>query len=100
MMIIIKMILICLIIFELWLLMVKYKNDWLEESELTLKLLEFNLKLSKTYSKDLEEVNIEKENISRELLAREKQYNKLLEDYNKLKNKNNRIAEVIEEEKK
>lgn len=97
MMIIIKMILICLIIFELWLLMVKYKNDWLEESKLNLKLLEFNVKTSLKYSEELSKAEIEKENISRELLAREKQYNKLLEDYNKLKNKNNRIAEVIEE---
>lgn len=96
-MMIIKMIFICLIIFELWYMMVKCKNYWLEESELNLKILESHVKTSQKYSEELNKAEIEKENISRELLAREKQYNKLLEDYNKLKNKNNRVAEVIEE---
>lgn len=99
MMTIINIVLLCFIVFELWYMMVSYKNDWLEEAEINLNLLELNLKECQRHSEELNEAEIEKENISRELLAREKQYNKLLEDYNKLKNKDNRVAEVIKEEK-
>ncbi len=43
------------------------------------------------------ELKIKNENITRELLNRDKKYNELLNNYNKLKN--NRVAKVISEEK-
>ena len=43
------------------------------------------------------ELKIKNENITRELLNRDKKYNELLNEYNKLKH--NRVAKIIKEEK-
>ncbi len=94
---IIKIIMICLIVYVLWFLMILYKNEWKRECDLTSQQLKFEMQLINDYTKRINEVMIENENITRELLNRDKKYNELLNEYNKLKN--NRVAKIIKEEK-
>lgn len=107
----IKIIIICLIIFELWFFQILYKNKWNGEIEANEDYMDRNFKWSQSILKDYEELLndyaklkesfkglMEKnENITRELLSRDKKYNELLSEYNKLKN--NRVAKIIKEEK-
>lgn len=101
----IKIIMICLIIFELWFIQILYKNKWNEEFEENMdyrdKMHNWSMNILSEQSKLLDnylELKIKNENITRELLNRDKKYNELLNEYNKLK-KTNRVAEIIKEEK-
>lgn len=99
-----KIIMICLIILVLWFGQVLYKNKWNEEYK---ESNDYKDKVHKWYTNILSEqsklldnyleLKIKNENITRELLNRDKKYNELLNNYNKLKN--NRVAKVISEEK-
>lgn len=100
----IKIILICLIIFVLWYIQILYKNKWNEEFEENMdyreKMHKWSTNILAEQSKLLDnylELKIKNENITRELLSRDKKYNELLSEYNKLKN--NRVAKIIKEEK-
>lgn len=93
----IKIIMICLIVYVLWFLMILYKNKWMEECDLTSHQLKFEMKLINDYTKQIDELIVKNKNIERELLSRDKKYNELLSEYNKLKN--NRVAKIIKEEK-
>lgn len=100
----IKIIMICLIIFELWFIQILYKNKWNEEFEENMdyrnKMHNWSMNILAEQSKLLDnylELKIKNENITRELLNRDKKYNELLNEYNKLKN--NRVAKIIKEEK-
>lgn len=99
-----KIILICLIIFVLWYVQILYKNKWNEEFEENMdyrdRVHKWSMNILSDHSKLLDDyldLKIKNENITRELLNRDKKYNELLNNYNKLKN--NRIAKVISEEK-
>lgn len=103
-MLMIKIFLICLIIFVLWYIQILYKNKWNEEFEENMdyrdKVHKWSTNILSEQSKLLDnylELKIKNENITRELLNRDKKYNELLNNYNKLKN--NRVAKVISEEK-
>ena len=100
----IKIIMICLIIFELWFIQILYKNKWNEEFEENMdyrdKMHNWSMNILSEQSKLLDnylELKIKNENITRELLSRDKKYNELLSEYNKLKS--NRVAKIIKEEK-
>lgn len=100
-MLIIKIIMICLIIFELWFFQILYKNKWNEEVKANEDYMDRNFKWSQSILKDYEEllndyVKVKEnskrlikknENITRELLSRDKKYNELLLKYNGLKDK-------------
>lgn len=104
-MLMIKILLICLIIFVLWYVQILYKNKWNEEFEENMdyrdKVHKWSTNILSEQSKLLDnylELKIKNENITRELLNRDKKYNELLNEYNKLK-KTNRVAKIIKEEK-
>lgn len=101
----IKIIMICLIICMLWFCQILYKNKWNEEFKENKyyrdKIHKWSIDIFSERSKILDdnlELKIKNENITRELLNRDKKYNELLNEYNKLK-KTNRVAEIIKEEK-
>ena len=100
----IKIIIICLIIFELWFFQILYKNKYNNEVDANMEYMDRVSKWSDEVLSDQEEsiekykkLLAKKQNIERELLSRDKKYNELLIKYNDLKK--NRIAKVISEEK-
>lgn len=91
---------IILVIILLWIEKMLYKNSYDEEFKINLKHIEFENKLIHDYTKMVDDIYTEltakNENITRELLARDKKYNKLLEEYNALKkNKDGKTNENI-----
>lgn len=100
----IKIIMICLIICMLWFCQILYKNKWNEEFKENMdyrdRVHKWSMNILSEQSKLLDnylELKIKNENITREILNRDKKYNELLNEYNKLKN--NRVAKIIKEEK-
>lgn len=96
-MLMIKIIMICFIVFVLWWYIILYKNEWRKECDLTSQQLKFEMQLINDYTKQIDELMVKNQNIEREILSRDKKYNELLSEYNKLKN--NRVAKIIKEEK-
>lgn len=91
-MILFKIIIISVLIFELWFLQLLYKNDYNKEVKLNIKQLNLNLKMIEDYSRindelyqENQELEMKIENITRELLSRDKKYNELLEENKRLK---------------